>query len=82
MAAGLPVVASDVARSPSWSSSEGLVPAGDAGALAAAIARRAGDRAAGERGRERVRALCAPERSSPAALARMYDGGEAHAPTA
>ena len=81
MAGSLPVVASDVGALPELVEQEGLVPAGDAGALAQAITRRAGDRAAGERGRERVRALCAPEIVA-AALARLYDGGEAHTPTA
>jgi hypothetical protein len=42
-------------------------------ALARAITRLAGDRSAGERGRERVRALCAPEVVSEA-LAAVYDG--------
>ena len=81
MAGSLPVVASDVGALPELVEQEGLVPAGDAGALAQAITRRAGDRAAGERGRQRVRALCAPEIVA-AALARLYDGGEVHAPTA
>ncbi len=60
MAAGLPVAASRVGALPELVEPEALVPPGDAGALAQAIARLAGDRAAGERGRERVRALCAP----------------------
>jgi glycosyltransferase involved in cell wall biosynthesis len=81
MASGLPVVASDVGALPELVERDGLVPAGDAGALAGAMARRAGDRAAGERGRERVRALCAPEIVATA-LSQIYDGGEAHAPTA
>jgi glycosyltransferase involved in cell wall biosynthesis len=81
MASGLPVVASDVGALPELVERDGLVPAGDAGALAQAMARRAGDRAAGERGRQRVRALCAPEIVA-AALSQVYDGGEAHALTA
>ncbi len=73
MAAGLPVVASRVGALPELVERVGLVPPGDAGALAHAITRLAGDRAAGERGLERVRALCAPEVVA-GALARFYDG--------
>lgn len=72
MAAGLPVAASRVGALPELLGEEGLVPPGDAGALARAITRLAGDRAAGVWGRERVRALCAPERVAPA-LASIYD---------
>jgi glycosyltransferase involved in cell wall biosynthesis len=72
MAAGLPVAASRVGALPELLDADALVPAGDAGALAGAIARLAGDRAAGERGLQRVRALCAPEVVA-GALARIYD---------
>jgi hypothetical protein len=51
---------------------EGLVAAGDAGALARAIERLAGDRAAGERGRARVEAICAPQVVAEG-LTRVYD---------
>jgi glycosyltransferase involved in cell wall biosynthesis len=61
MAAGLPVAASRVGALPELVGAEGLVPPGDAGALAAAIERLRGDPGAGERALERVRALCAPE---------------------
>ncbi|HUB73678.1 MAG TPA: glycosyltransferase family 4 protein [Solirubrobacteraceae bacterium] len=61
MAAGVPVAASRVGALPELLDDEALVPAGDARALAQAIGRLAGDRAAAERGRERVRTLCAPE---------------------
>ncbi len=61
MAAGLPLVASRVGALPELVDGAALVPPGDASALAAAIARLAGDRQAGERGRARVRAMCAPE---------------------
>ena len=61
MAAGLPVAASRVGALPELVDGAALVPPGDARALAAAIARLAGDRQAGERGRARVRAVCAPE---------------------
>ncbi len=79
MARGLPVAASRVGALPELIEEAGLVPAGDAGALARAMTRLAGDRAAGERGRERVRALCAPDVVA-AALAEVYDGREAGAP--
>jgi glycosyltransferase involved in cell wall biosynthesis len=61
MAAALPVAASRVGALPELLEADALVPPGDAGALAAAIARLAGDRAGGRRNLERVRAVCAPE---------------------
>jgi glycosyltransferase involved in cell wall biosynthesis len=73
MAAGVPVAASRVGALPELVEERGLVPAGDAGALADAISRRAGDRDAGERGRERVRSLCAPAVVADG-LAKLYDG--------
>jgi glycosyltransferase involved in cell wall biosynthesis len=73
MAVGLPVAASRVGALPELVDADALVTAGDPGALAAAIVRLAGDRDAGERGRERVRALCAPEVVARA-LADVYDG--------
>jgi glycosyltransferase involved in cell wall biosynthesis len=79
MARGLPVAASRVGALPELVEEAGLVPAGDSGALARAMTRLAGDRAAGERGRERVRALCAPDVVA-AALAEVYDDREAGAP--
>jgi glycosyltransferase involved in cell wall biosynthesis len=81
MAAGLPVAASNVGALPELVEPEGLVPAGDAAALARAIVRLAGDRAAGARGRERVRALCAPEVVAQA-LVEAYDGPEGRASSA
>jgi glycosyltransferase involved in cell wall biosynthesis len=72
MAAGLPVAASRVGALAELVDEQGLVPAGDARALAEAIERLAGDRAAGARGLERVRALCAPDRVA-ASLASIYD---------
>jgi glycosyltransferase involved in cell wall biosynthesis len=72
MAAGLPVVASRVGALGELIDEQGLVPAGDADALAQAIGRLAGDRAAGEEGLERVRALCAPEQVA-ASLASIYE---------
>jgi len=71
MAAGLPVVASRVGALPELLDEDGLVAPGDAAALAGAIERLAGDRAAGERGRERARALCAPDVVA-GALAGLY----------
>jgi glycosyltransferase involved in cell wall biosynthesis len=75
MAAGVPVAASRVGALPELVDEQGLVPAGDADALARAIGRLAGDRAAGERGLERVRAVCAPEVVA-GSLAELYDGDD------
>jgi glycosyltransferase involved in cell wall biosynthesis len=72
MAAGLPVAASRVGALGELLDEKSLVSPGDVGALAQAIGRLAGDRAAGEEGLERVRALCAPERVA-ASLASIYD---------
>jgi glycosyltransferase involved in cell wall biosynthesis len=72
MAAGLPVAASRVGALPELVDEQGLVTPGDAGALAEAIARLAGDRIAGERGLKRVRALCAPD-TVAASLTSIYD---------
>ena len=63
MAAGLPVAASRVGALPELLDEQGLVPPGDADALAAAIARLAGDRAAGERGLRACARRCARPRS-------------------
>ncbi|MGA2320070.1 MAG: glycosyltransferase family 4 protein [Solirubrobacteraceae bacterium] len=79
MAAGLPVAASSVGALPELVALEGLVPPGDAGALAGAIGRLAGDRAAGARGLQRVRARCAPEIVARE-LAALYDGADVLAP--
>jgi len=81
MAMGLPVAGSRVGALPELLDEEGLVPPGDVDALARAIARLAGDRAAGERGLERVRALCAPDVVA-GTLAEVYDGRDAHASSA
>jgi glycosyltransferase involved in cell wall biosynthesis len=82
MAAGLPVIASRVGALPELVEPDALVAPGDARELAGAIARLAGDRGAGSRGRERIRALCAPEVVARG-LAAVYDdggaGGEPHA---
>jgi glycosyltransferase involved in cell wall biosynthesis len=81
MAAGLPVVASRAGALPELLDDDALVPAGDARALAAAIARLAGDRAVGEANRRRVRARCSPE-AVAAALAAIYARPGAGAPSA
>jgi glycosyltransferase involved in cell wall biosynthesis len=81
MAAGLPVVASRVGALPELVEPEGLVPPGDAAALARAVVRLAGDRAAGARGRERVGAMCSPGVVA-AALAQLYEGDDVADPTA
>jgi glycosyltransferase involved in cell wall biosynthesis len=75
MAVGVPAVASRAGALAELLDPDGLVPPGDAPALAAAIERRAGDRAAGERGHARVLELCAP-RAVAAELAGIYGGGE------
>ncbi len=72
MAAGLPVAASRVGALPELARRGGARAAGRRGRAGRAIARLAGDRAAGVWGRDRVRALCAPERVAPA-LASIYD---------
>jgi glycosyltransferase involved in cell wall biosynthesis len=74
MAAGLPVAASRVGSLPELVPDDWLVSPGDRVALAEAIGRLAGDRLAGERGRERVMALCGPDVVA-AGLAELYDGG-------
>jgi len=73
MAAGVPVVGSDVGALPELIERDALVPAGDARALADAIVRVVGDRDAGARGLERVGALCAPD-AVARALGAIYDG--------
>jgi glycosyltransferase involved in cell wall biosynthesis len=77
MAAGVPVIASRVGALPELVEDAGLVPAGDASALAGAIARRRDDdMAVVERGLERIQALCAPEAVAKR-LASVYDGRDA-----
>jgi glycosyltransferase involved in cell wall biosynthesis len=73
MAAGVPVAASRVGALAELVDERGLVPPGDATALAAAIGRVAGDRDVAARGRERVAALCAPGVVA-ATLAKVYAG--------
>jgi glycosyltransferase involved in cell wall biosynthesis len=73
MAAGLPVLASRVGALGELVEEAALVAPGDPQGLAAAMTRLAGDSAAGERARERVRVVCAPELVARE-LARIYDG--------
>jgi glycosyltransferase involved in cell wall biosynthesis len=72
MAAGLPVAASRVGALSELVEADGLVAPSDAPALAGAIERLAGDGGAGERGRARARAVCAPEVVARG-LAELYD---------
>lgn len=71
MAAGLPVLASEIGALPELVAPEGLVPPGDASALAEAMRRLWGDAEAGRRGHERVAASCSPQ-AVAAALAEVY----------
>jgi glycosyltransferase involved in cell wall biosynthesis len=71
MADGVPVVASRIGALPELVEADGLVPVGDAVALAAAITRRFGDAAAGERGIARARERAGPE-AAAAALRAAY----------
>jgi len=61
MGAGLPVVGSRVGALPEILETDELVNPGDAQELAAAIARLAGDRGAGERARRRIAGICGAE---------------------
>jgi len=61
MAAGVPVLGSRIGALPEILEEDELVAPGDEHALAEAIARRAGDRVAGERARARIAALCGPD---------------------
>lgn len=78
MVAGVPVLASRIGALPELVGEDGLVPPADAQALAAAIERCWDDRMAGERGRERVASLCAPD-TVAGRLARIYDDACAQA---
>jgi glycosyltransferase involved in cell wall biosynthesis len=76
MAAGVPVAGSRVGALPELLEEEGMAPPGDAQALAEAIERVRGDPGAGERARERIRTLCAPEVVA-GRLAQIYGGASA-----
>jgi len=73
MACGLPVAASRIGALPELLDDSCLAPPGDPPALAEAIARVLADPAAGQRGLERVRAICAPDVLARR-LADVYDG--------
>jgi glycosyltransferase involved in cell wall biosynthesis len=75
MAVGLPVVASRIGGLPELVAGEGLVPPGDAVAMADAIGRLRGDTGAGSRALERARRLVSPSVVAPA-LAGAYSGEE------
>ncbi len=72
MAAGLPVLASDVGALRELLSGDALVPPDDAAALASGIDQLWGDEQAGARNRSRVAAICAPEVVGRS-LAALYD---------
>jgi len=78
MACGLPVAASRIGALSELLDDSCLAPPGDPSALAETIARVLADPAAGRRGLERVRAVCAPEVVARS-LGGIYDeiGGEA-----
>jgi alpha-1,6-mannosyltransferase len=76
MADGVPVVASRMGALPELVEDDGLVRAGDARALTAAIQRRFRDAAAGERGIDRARELAGPD-AAAAALRAAYDAAVA-----
>ena len=65
MAAGLPVVASDIGALPELVEPAGLAPPGDAAALANAIKARFGDEDAGNRAIEAARAAASPQVVAP-----------------
>ncbi|HTD58990.1 MAG TPA: glycosyltransferase, partial [Solirubrobacteraceae bacterium] len=71
MAAGVPVVASRIGALPELVEEQCLVEPGDHEAFAEAIKRLWGDSEAGERGRERVRERCSPQKVAEG-LATVY----------
>jgi glycosyltransferase involved in cell wall biosynthesis len=79
MAAGLPVVATAAGALAELVPAEGLVPVGDASAMAQAVGRLRGDREAGERALAAVRERCAPEVAA-AALREVYESVAASDP--
>jgi glycosyltransferase involved in cell wall biosynthesis len=76
MAAGLPVAASRAGALPELVEQPALAEPGDADSLAEAMTRVLQDPGAGERARERIRAVCDPLLVARR-LARVYDGGAA-----
>ena len=77
MAAGVPVLASAIGALPELIGDNGLVPPGDAGALATAIPARFGDVEAGNRGLARVREVAGPEAAADALRAAYELAGAA-----
>ncbi len=78
MAAGVPVIGSRIGALPEILAEDELVEPGDERALAQAILRLAGDRAAGERARVRIAAVCGPEVVA-GGLRGAYEQARAHA---
>ena len=76
MAAGVPVVGSRIGALPEILEEDELVAPGDEQALAQAILRQAGNRAAGERARARIAAVCGPE-AVAAGLGAAYEQARA-----
>jgi glycosyltransferase involved in cell wall biosynthesis len=72
MAAGMPVLGSDLGALRELLEAKALVPAGDVAALASGIDRLWADAQAGARNRERVAEVCAPELVA-SRLAKLYD---------
>jgi glycosyltransferase involved in cell wall biosynthesis len=78
MAAGVPVLGSRIGALPEILDEDELVAPGDEQALAQAILRQAGNRAAGERARARIAAVCGPG-AVAAGLSAAYDQARARA---
>ena len=78
MAAGVPVVGSRIGALPEILEQDELVAPGDEQALAEAIVRRAGDRAAGERARVRIATVCGPD-TVAGGLSAIYEEARARA---
>ncbi len=78
MAAAVPVLGSRIGALPEILEPDELVAPGDAQALAQAILRRAGDRAAGERARARIAAVCGPD-AVAGSLRDAYELARSHA---
>jgi glycosyltransferase involved in cell wall biosynthesis len=78
MAAGVPVLGSRIGALPEILEEDELVAPGDERALAQAIVRQAGNRAAGERARARITAVCGPGAVADG-LSAAYEQARAHA---
>ena len=78
MAAGVPVLGSRIGALPEILEQDELVAPGDEQALAQAILRQAGNRAAGERARARIAEVCGPD-AVAGGLRAAYEQALAHA---